>query len=76
MVTGSRIYITCVSVFILRRYEGGGVWLFVRGPTGMEVVLRGGHMIVGLSKKGIAPPGLGTWSHIEMVVGGHANVCM
>ena len=47
----------CVSVYILRRYEGGGVWLFVRGPTGIEVVLLSGHVIVGLSKKGIiAPP--------------------
>ena len=39
----------CVSVYILRRYEWGGVWLFVGGPTGMEVVLivaLGGHVIV------------------------------
>ena len=44
----------------------------------MEVVVLGGHVIVGLSKKGIAPPGLGldTWSRIEMEVSGHARVCM
>ena len=40
----------------------------------MEVVVMGGHVILGLSKEGIAPPGLATWSHVEMVVGGHANV--
>ena len=56
MVTGSRIYIMCVSVYVTRRYDGGGVWLFVRGPTGMEVVVMGGHMIDGLSKRVIAPP--------------------
>ena len=72
-VTGPRIY---VSVYILRRYEWGGVWLFVGGPTGMEVVVLGGHVIVGLSEKWIAPPGLATWSRIEMVEGGHAHVCM
>ena len=68
----------CVSVYILRRCEGGGVWLFVGGPTGMEVVVMGGHVIDGLSKKVIAPPWLVTWwSRIEMmVVGGHAHVCM
>ena len=71
LVTGSRL---CVSVYIPRRYEGGGVWLFVGDPTGMEVAVMGGHVIVGLVKKGITPPGLGTWSHIKMVVGGHANV--
>ena len=42
----------------------------------MEVVVLGGHVVVGLSKKGIAPPGLATWSCIEMVVGGHAHVCV
>ena len=62
-----------VRVYILRRYDGGGVWLFVRGPAGIEV---DGHVVVGLSKKGIAPPGLATWSRIEMVVGGHVHVCM
>ena len=55
-VTGPRIY---VSVCIQRRYEGVGVWLFVGGPTGMEVVVLGGHVIVGLSKEGIPPRGLG-----------------
>ena len=35
----------------------------------MEVVVLGGHVIVGQSKNGIAPPGLATWSRIEMVVG-------
>ena len=71
-VTAPRI---CVSVYILRRYEFGGVWLFVGGPTGMKVVVLGGHVIVGLSKQWIAQPGLATWSRIEMVVGGHAQVC-
>ena len=44
----------------------------------MEVVVMGGHVIDGLSKKVIAPPWLVTWSRIEMVVvvGGHAHVCM
>ena len=65
-----------MSAYTLRRYEGGGVWLFFSDPTGMEVAVLGGHVIVGLMKKGIAPPGLATWSRIEMVVGGHAHVCM
>ena len=42
----------------------------------MDVVVLGGHVIVGLSKKWIAPPGLTTWSRIEIVVGGHVHVCM
>ena len=46
-----------VSVYILRRYEGAGVWLFVGGPTGIGVVARGSHVIVGLSKKAIPPLG-------------------
>ena len=71
-VTGPRI---CVSLYILRRHEGGGVWLFVGGPTGMEVVVRGGQVIVGLNRKRIEPPGLATWSRIEMVVGVLAYVC-
>ena len=64
-VTGPRI---CVSVYILRRYEWGGVWLLVGSPTGMEVVVLGGHVIVGLCKQWVAPPGLATWSRIKMVV--------
>ena len=65
-----------MSVYILRRYELGGVCLFLRGPTGMEVVGLGGHVIVGLSKHRIAPPGLATWFRFEMVMGGHVHVCM
>ena len=42
----------------------------------MELVVLGGHVIVGLSKTWIAPPELATWSRIEMVVGGHAHECM
>ena len=43
----------------------------------MEVVLLGGHMIVELSRRGIAPPGLARWCRLEkMVVGGHVHVCM
>ena len=38
-----------VRVYILPRYEGGGEWLFFRDPTGMEVVVLGGYVIVGLS---------------------------
>ena len=38
----------CVSVYILRRNEWGGVWLLVGSPTGMEVVVLGGHVIVEL----------------------------
>ena len=34
------------------------MWLFVGGPTGIEVVVLGIHVLVGLSKRGIAPPGL------------------
>ena len=41
------------------------------GTTGMEIVVLGGHVNVGLSKKDIAPPGLTTWSRTEMVVGRH-----
>ena len=52
------------------------VWLFVGGTSDMEVVVLGGHVIVGLSRKGIAPPGLATLSRIEMVMGGNAHVCM
>ena len=50
-VAGLRI---CVSVYILLRYERGGVWFFVGDPTGMEVVLigvLGGHVIVWLIRK-------------------------
>ena len=72
-VTGPRI---CVTVYILRSYEWGGVWFFLGGPTGMEVVVMGGHVIIGLCKKLIVPPGLAIWSRIEMVGGGHAHVCM
>ena len=72
-VTGPRLG---VSHYILRRQERGGVWLFVGVTTGMEVVVLGGHVIVGVRNIGIAPPGLATWSRIEMVVGGHAHVCM
>ena len=41
----------------------------------MEVVVLGSHVIVGLSEKGIAAPGLATWSRIEIVVGDHVHVC-
>ena len=47
-VTGPKI---CVSVYILRRYERGRLWLFLGGPTGMEVVVTGGHLIVGFSNQ-------------------------
>ena len=40
-----------MSVYILRRYEGGGVRLFVGGITRIEIAVLGGHVIVGLSKK-------------------------
>ena len=40
----------------------------------MEVVVMSGHVIVGLSKNGITPQGLVTWSYVEMVVGCHVNV--
>ena len=50
--------------------------LFVGGPTDIEVLVLGGHVIVGLSKMGIAPPGLDTWSRIEIVVGGQVHPCM
>ena len=72
-VTGPRV---SVSVYILCRYEGGGVRLIVGGPSGIEVVVLGGHVIVGLSKKRIQPPGLATLSRFEMGVGGHVHVCM
>ena len=36
---------------MLRRYEWGGVWLFVGGPACMEVGGLGGHVIVELSKE-------------------------
>ena len=36
-----------------------------RGPTGMEVVVLGGHMSVGLSKQWIAPPALATRGHVS-----------
>ena len=42
----------------------------------MEVVVSGGHVIVGLSKKWIAHPWLAMWSRVEMVVGGHVHECM
>ena len=51
-VTGVKI---SVSVYVLRRYEGGGVWLFAGGPIGLEVVVLGGQVIVGLSKKEKTP---------------------
>ena len=72
-VTGPRIG---VSVYVLRRHERRGVWLFVGVTTGMEVVVLGGHVIVGVRNIGQAPPWLATWSRIEMVAGGHAHVCM
>ena len=50
--------------------------MFVGGPTGMEVVVMGDYVIVGLSKNGIEPPGLATWSRIEIVVGSHVHVRM
>ena len=42
----------------------------------MEVVVMGDYVIVGLSKNGIEPPGLATWSRIEIVVGSHVHVRM
>ena len=49
---------------------------FLRDTTGIEISVLGGHVIAGLSKNGIASPGLATWSGIEMAVGGHFHVCM
>ena len=72
-VTGPRVY---VSVYTQRRYEGGRVRLIVGGPTGIEIVVLEGHVIVGLSKKRIPPPGLATSSRVEMGVGDHVHVCM
>ena len=43
--------------------------MFVGGTTDMEVVLLGGNVIVGLSRKGIAPPRMATLSRVEMVMG-------
>ena len=40
----------CGIVYILRRYEGGGVRLLVGRPTAIEIVVLGGRVIVGLSK--------------------------
>ena len=34
--------------------------MFVGDPTGVEVLVLSGHVIVGLSEEGIAPPGLAT----------------
>ena len=45
--TGPRI---SVCVYIPRRYEGGRMRLLIGGITGIEVVVLGGHVIVGLSK--------------------------
>ena len=42
----------------------------------MEVVVSGGHVIVGLSKKWIAHPWLEMWSRVEMVAGDHVHECM
>ena len=55
-----------MSVYILRRYEGGGVSLLVGGPTRKEIVVLGGHLIFGLRKKGIPQPGLVMLSRIQM----------
>ena len=41
-----------MSVYTLRRHEGEGVWLFVGDPTGIEVAVMAGHVVVvGWSKK-------------------------
>ena len=48
----------------------------MRSPTGVEGLLLGGRVIVGLSEDGIPPPGLATSSRMEMVMGAHVHVCM
>ena len=39
----------------------------------MEVVVMGGHVIVGVNINGIASPGLATCSRMEIVVGSHVH---
>ena len=73
---GHRTKNICECLHTTAKVRKGRSWSFVGGPIGMEVVVLGGHGIVGPSKTGKAPPGLDTWSRIEMVVGGDVHVCI